>query len=1155
MISPASSNAVSGPLTSADTFQALKAICVPLLGSSLLTPEAIPRASSLLVQLGSLLEALQADTVITPSTIEYVFFPLSHILKRNPISIIPDVIMEKLMGVTATLFEHWWWSCQVDVWEQMLMLSAAIFCGIDSGTDPKGKRRDRDEETKAASARCIWAILHRRLATDISPTSEGHTESKAEERLTLFRDRARGPQTLPILGQTLTALLETSESANPHLQDLSLQLLETIISDYLPEAFIPSILPGVVSSMTKVALGRQGKASTRGNVVDKTLKVMQITIIMAVSDDICEKEGAVRTATSLEDIGNIFESDGQPRSAAPASPIVEKSPFFTPRTSVWLSATAAQLHIALNTLYSLLRHPNPLATTALSRFCHALLSNTSRSLPDSQALLLSFLLSLSTSRFPEVADASRDHLLSLLKPPSSVRFTLLQTLSHSTRDNLIALPRLLPSRSEGRVEHLARQVSAACNLSGSVHAVSDGVGKLLGPTGGIEKWGWNLLSVLEFTIPQLYISTVKATTALLEGGLGAAGLHAFPSANMKHVSSRDTREALDDMFRDMGKAAGLDGLFAVEWLVGVARNGRTSREVAALWCAEKILEGVGGLTLESTDAYKHGVSKRIEKISRWIAKVVVEFWEPGDGDPVKTDDTSLSNPESDGLLPLEYVKGLDPLITKFDLRWDQQQQSSQASVRPQHTILHKVFSLHLLSITSVVLRSRFLRLLLHVLYPILHSLVSENSYLSSTALATLQYITSATGYATSSNLLLANFDYALDGVARRLDRRQLDPEATKILVVLVRLVGKDIVSRAGDVVEACFDRLDEFHGYTVLVEGLVEVLAEVIKVVEADYESDHSQDKPSPMVTAPTDHVQAFIEWYQHRKDSVNEDDEDFGPAPRENWANIPGKGKEKETDEDPPQEPHKDTGEIDGEPPLTPTQVLTQQIVSHSIYFLTHSSALIRARVLGLLEAAGPTLTQSALLPSIHTAWPYILNRMGDSEPFVVTASASLIASLAEHVGEFMASRIWKDVWPRFRTTLSKLEEADSHSALARRGLGAVGTETAYSHSHRLYRAILRTMRAVAKGGPMKTDVLWEVLMAFRRFLHRDTHPELQLCAREFYVALMKDDADIVWLALSATLGKDAMGLSDPDMAPLAFMNQHKWEIEANAGLILSAV
>jgi len=160
------------------------------------------------------------------------------------------------------------------------------------------------------------------------------------------------------------------------------------------------------------------------------------------------------------------------------------------------------------------------------------------------------------------------------------------------------------------------------------------------------------------------------------------------------------------------------------------------------------------------------------------------------------------------------------------------------------------------------------------------------------------------------------------------------------------------------------------------------------------------------------------------------------------------------------------------------------------------------------------------------------------------VSAAAALIESLATHVGSFMSRRIWDDIWPRFRAMLERLDTADATSALSRRGHGAVGTESAYTHSHRLYRSLLKTMIAAAKGVQIQDASIWQVLVGFRRFLHSQAHEELQAFARELYIAIGRNNDDAVWLALSSTSGQ-----TGPKMA---FMTESKWDIDANVTIIL---
>ncbi|KAJ3749335.1 hypothetical protein DFH05DRAFT_1533200 [Lentinula detonsa] len=416
-------------------------------------------------------------------------------------------------------------------------------------------------------------------------------------------------------------------------------------------------------------------------------------------------------------------------------------------------------------------------------------------------------------------------------------------------------------------------------------------------------------------------------------------------------------------------------------------------------------------------------------------------------------------------------------------------------------MLHSSLSLQLISITTGILESRFTPLFIYSLYPILHSLVSPFSFLTETAFRALNFVTICTSYASPANLLLSNFDYVLDSVSRRLSRQWLDVDAIKVLAVMIRLVGSDIVERAGDVAEECFDRLDEYHGYDVVVEGLVEVLGEVMKVMQ--------------------------LEELSKTRDVSNQTKKigNYGPAPRTAWGdnNPPDKGKGIDQSED--------AQEVmpDEEPPLSSSQALSKQIVQRSVYFLTHESTGIRARILNLLSSSIPILSESALMPSVHSAWPFILSRLADKEIFVVSAAAGLIEALVTSMGSLMFRRVWNDVWPCIRSMLSKMQTADTTNTLSRQVRGGVGSESVYTHSHRLYRSIIKTMTAALRGVDPQDSWNWEVIIAFRRFLHSEAADELQQCARKLYIA-----AGIV------------------TSTSMKFLHEPQWNMVQNVALIL---
>jgi hypothetical protein len=1111
----------------------LKAQCVPILGNSALTPSSTPKLSDLLSNLISTLRAVQSSGItLTPSLISYTFFPLSTVLRRNLPSAIPDQILEKILIVLGILCENWWWTCELEVWEQIFMLCSAVVGSIEG----KGKDKERDDETKTAAVQCLRSLLCGGFIRE--PMDPQSMPLDAIQRLSELQARAETDKFIPVLGQTIDFLVRTSGSQHLPLQRLSLQVLRDLISFYAPDYFVPTILPGVVSAMTKASLGfSSSKGWANGEIVAGALDVMQVAIVRAIGDEVCLEAGAMQKIENLDDLAaHVSRTSPVPESQ-------DKRPFVVIRTSVWLRATSSQLHIAINSLSPLVSHSSSDALLALSKFSCTVLEATALTLPQTQPLLLSFVLALSVSPYPAVSHGARDGLLKLLKTSK----TLLQTLMQSTRSNLAALPRMLQSQTDSKVEHLAGLIEAVCLLTNpaepSVQPIASGIGNLLGPTGGIEKWGWSLLAVLQLETPPSSLTRNSTAQLMLEGDPEQSDWVPFPNPNLKKVSSTSTRTALDRMFRSLGRAAGEACLYALEWFANIGKRERGPDSVAALWCTCRLLEGLSNLSLDTPVGdltMPTPRSKRMQKFARGLARSLAELWEEQEADEEQfsNNNTTHQRDEQDSLPSTQLIKGIIPIKLALNLREPQPGEKRPGS----QLLLHKSLCLQILSVTAGILQARFAPLLLHTLYPILHSLVSHDSYLSSTALAALSNITSSTSYASPANLLLSNFDYALDAVSRRLSRRWLDVDAAKVLAVLVRLVGSDVVQRAGDVVEECFDRLDEYHGYDAIVEGLMEVLEEVIKVVEIDEDTLPPQESPleNEVRSSNSSHLNALLDWLQARQSptSETEDTVEYGPAPRKAW----GEDKESTVDEG-----NDKIEESESESQLTPTQALTKDIASRSIYFLTHGSPLIRARILKMLNSSVPVLNGSSLLPSIHQAWPFILNRLNDPEPFVVAAAASLIENLAVQFGSFMTRRIWDDVWPIFRNMLNKLNASDSTSALTKRGPGRVGTESAYTQSHRLYRSLMKTMFAAAKGVQPQDTAVWQVLIAFRRFLHKEAHQELQMEARNLYVAMGKRNEDAVWLALSSTIRQVDI--------TVAFLVERGWDIEKNVSIIMQTL
>ncbi|CAE6376563.1 unnamed protein product [Rhizoctonia solani] len=963
--------------------------------------------------LASLYQTLQSapPSAFTPSLIEYIFFPISHLLRKPPL---PTHLLEHIFLVLSVLCTHWDLSHSPGIWSQLVIL-----CNLANG---------RDEETCLAA--CL--VLRALFLPDWEHTLE--------------------PKHLPIVGKTLDTLLDYTLSPNHALQTTSLQVLLRIV-EMFPSDHVPAVLPGVVSKMVRVTMGDK----TTSQAIGISLAVLHTVLERGIGDEVCIKSGVIRDYTSLDDL---------------VAPTPEAG---SQRTPAWLGATSSQVHMSLLSLSPLSTHPNPLTRLALVELCTSLAQSCAQTLEPSQPLLVSHLLVLAYPAL-ESSDTVPPDAHKALEGLSRVDVRVVSTIVSKA---LSLLPHRLVHTHQSTASSLAKQLVSACHV-----LPTSTLGALLGPGAGIEKWGTALVSVIRFDSTDRIVPVLQPTLASLDPV--ELRLEGLDLETTNHVGS---------LFRALGRKAGDQGVFALEWFVNAGVGG----SVAGLWCALCLLGGIEQPT------------SRVIKASKWIARTLAEMWDDQFLPPLAVQEEKLE--------VTEYVKGLNPLTTLLDRpspapkrRKDTSQLHSDLAIRlivTCHTILANSTPTISASINptyaSTIATNPSVTLLQYTIYPML---VTNKG---------LNEVSSALGYAQVENMLLANFDYALEAVARRVSvfgvyaaglehtsspdsRPSISIQALHTLRTLVHLVGSQIVARASDVIDECFDRLDDFHGYERVVGALVGVLAEVVEVVGKD-DDRCARECEKEVRTDGYEGWDGFIKWWNARR---KKDD---------TWEFDLGKEEKEEQPE--PDEPL----------PLPPTQSLTRQIISRCTYFLTHSSPYIRAQILHLLTTAAPTLRASALLPTIHASWPFILNRMGDGEVWVVVACAKLVEKLVECVGEFMARRVWEDVWPRFENMLKAQADVTlvkRSGPVVSRGYEAYGPRALAD----LHVSILGTLAKAVYHVEPSDQAIWSLLLLARRFLARrsggwEKREEVYAAAVEMYKAVGKRNPDVVWLVLQGMKGE----------------------------------
>lgn len=1239
------------------TLSQLKPKCVPLMGIQKFSRLNYQHDLGLLDDLLATLRTLPNEAYI-PSIMNYAIFPLTHLLQRNnPVSTeassspstpghIPDRILERLFECLTFLIQRWKRTpngIDANMWEQLWTLSALLLGGPLQPYEPKGKQatgvldkgkgRELAEETQIAILGLLSALLIPISETvpvneeddddgfiPFQPVKRVHPTPEILDRL--FNTSKILP---PILFHTVSALLELSRSPTAGLDVVlpSLDILRSLVTSYLRDKIemLASLMPGMVSSLVKIVntgTGGGGKP-VKAQVAIAAMGLLQDILLGTLRDQALLERGVLKPeVTRLDQLAEDVEDDlmngSQPLNTSQPDDLDQEAPSIPPSkpeafprlTPQYLEFTSAQLATSFRVILpALQRHSSPDVRIRLAEVCRALVSSCKRSLDSLQPLFLGTLLHLSLDDHDRVSAAARsclDELLTSSKTASAMRMKLKQIAEQS----LAAFPRAIMSQSQIKaldaahiITALSNTVSVFTHMDHTTRMPELGVfSDLLGPTGGVQKWIWPLLTCLELA-RQKDMSTGATSTGYADRAWQMARLgtsfnhlqikgsrvtgqgndeaspepsneHAenpsnveFPRLYLRHADSPQVLDATTDMFEALGSAAGLDALYTVEQLITIARAKRHSTDVpkatSALWIADQVLTG---LAESSSESVHH---RQLRKTAKLIVKMLVSFQEQDDNDDEHMqhshapDSTGAANAEE--LAVVERQQGINSLtsLLKRDYRGAPKNETTNRAIHlEQHRQLMTALSMSVMSTCARILGSSFRPLLLETLYIILSHLGSPHLFIRGYAETALVRIAYDIGYASPQNLIMDNVDYVINVVSQRMTYKRLSPLAPMVLISMIRLVGEPIVPLVQDIVDDVFDCLDSFHGYETLASTMLAVLDTLMRAMtpsEADMnawtppESTSRAFRPGPN---PTRDFEKLVEWYQQRATKTSEAVDSFlkpshDPTPHEPWGEN-GDGAAPEEDNN----ATRDEPEI----PMTRTQTVCQQVMEKSIFFMTHRSPFLRARVLALFATGIPILVmgnrQHDLLPLVNTSWPYVLNRLKDAEPFVVTQAAGLIEALARWVGDFMSRRILDHAWPVFKRLLEVQGRLDQQSSLVKKASSSSYNDNShqgiqsFTTSHRLYMSIIQATRYVITQVPISDSIVWEIILSFRSFLSAHHSREVQDAVIELYRAIKVRNEDAVWLGLWGTIGA-IEGKS------VAYLRQPGWDITENVERVMS--
>lgn len=904
-------------------------------------------------------------------------------------------------------------------------------------------------------------------------------------------------------------------------------------------------MPGGISRMARLVQTEGPRL--KGEVAESVVKLLQTLVVLTLNDKDLRSLGVLRpkvdNLSQLADEWVDSKPEHVPPSPAPSTNSLPADPF-PPLTASYLEYTSTQVNSALQPILdAFVDHPSDLARRACVELCFALVDECHGALPQMGKIAMRTLLLSSQDQFDSVRDAARSSLGRLSNAHAELRLD--ETLVDLLSEAMNGFPRHIKSYQDDKVVRDARLITALSDLFQQATQIQSSntrnvIAELLGPAGRVERWSWALLDCLELGRPAGWsaVSSTASRAAQLgwKDGLIGANLLTngdddgmtpaeYPILSLRYIERESTNRSLTRMLAKLGAAGGDQALFSIEYFAKYARSHQTdniAKAVSALWVAQHILDGIASTQIENDEGK---ISRATRKMAREMTKMIVAM----DDEEDVAETVEAPTTDSDTLVPVERGKGIDAITTLLDnpvRNMHATAETRRLHAEAQRTLV-TCLSLSTLALTSRILSSSFRPLLLTVLYKVLSNLASPQPLIAQYAEITLAHIAYHTGYASARNLVLDNVDYVINVVSQRLTHHRLSTSAPLVLIAMIRLVGAEIVPQVHDVVDEIFDALDDFHGYEVLTSSLLAVLVTLMDVMADEIkvqgpslarserlkEWDRIERPPNPV----TDFGKLF-EWHGQRdRDRSDQVEAILERAPQQAWAKPDA---DADDDAAPPPDPE--------EVPPTRSEEVCKAILDKAVNFLSHRSPFLRARILALLARATVVLAagnrEQDLLPCIDRAWSLILLRLDDEIPYVVTEAAEVVATLCEETGDFMSRRILEHAWPRLQKLLERQQSADSKSALARKG--SIGTESAFTVSHRLHLAVLRIAQFIAAKIPVSSAMLWEMMVLFRPMLDARAHEEVQQAAMAVYLVLGSRDGDALWAVIRSTLtGEGAWG------------------------------
>jgi len=760
-------------------------------------------------------------------------------------------------------------------------------------------------------------------------------------------------------------------------EEIQVQAMEAVAAFFRAikdEEALASFLPGTVSSLVR----RLKPAMQKRRVFVAGLKALKIILVRVLGDLRLRK---LLVETDAQD--KIYKNEQGPTENEDenANKAVKANKDGQVLTTEWLKATASQIRIALGTILKLREHQSDDVRGALESVCISLLDECHKSLSNCADILVETAIVLySDDDERPVTDVKLEDLCGVYPE-------LAGDVKKTTYNWVTSLPRLMMQSDEGAKARAIRNVVKGLSLATKLHidssTLDDSIASALR----------DLISEdLALNKPARILDEVSITDIMFKSGAlvktDAIPLEYKPFI-MAHGSQVESRRELLQLISQVGSPSQQTKL--ASQMLDYARQSSGSKQVSSYWLAFELIRSSLTQSAEANlflDFSRTPGAEETEEIFHDLYSYSVSIVD--------------SHAE---------ISGVDWKL--------------------------EAIALEVIALAASRASESFRPELIDVLYPVTTFLGADEPALRHHAIVTLNSLAASCGYSSVSELIIENVDYMVNSVSLRLNTFDISPTSTKVLTMMIRLSGPQVIPFLDDVVGSIFAALDNYHGYPTFVDGLFGVLKEVVEqgvrsnqslLEGSDATKPDHRKKPPPKTT-----LDDVIETLNRRKKRKLEQQEQEktedgyvktgNSHPKRPWKALQDQApriKELADGEDPSAEEADEvqptSSREEGKPPKTPIYILLNRIASFAQHYLTSPTPTLRKNLLELLATVSPSLAtdEDLFLPLVNAVWPTIINRLYDSEPYITIAACETLCTLCENAGDFLATRFKSEWWDR---------------------------------------------------------------------------------------------------------------------------------------------